>query len=389
MIARIFVFILIAIVLPDLYFDAKYLRHWKGLKWWKRLLWWLPCIIMTVFSMALASIKNFAPTDLNWLNLYFLLLGLVIIPKAAFALCSAVGDFFCRLQHFRKNYGNIAGLILCVLIWYVVVYGSTIGMRKLNITHNNLYFADLPEAFDGYKIVHITDLHSGTFDAIGHKMLYREIDSINAQHADLIAFTGDVQNMRPTELLPFARVLSSLKAKDGVFSVLGNHDYSKYVTGSAALKKASETRTRALERGFGWHLLLNEHNVIHRGADSLVIAGEENEGQPPFPNYSDLGKTLLGLSDSAFVVMLQHDPSAWTRDILPNSHVQLTLSGHTHGGQLSFFGIRPTHLHGECDRGLYISNNRMLYVSVGLGGLIPFRFGVSSEITIITLHKIR
>lgn len=389
MIARIFVIVLIAIVVPDLYIDAYYLRHWKGLRYWSRFLWWLPCLVMAIYTMALASIKNFAPTDLNWLNLYLLLLGIIVIPKAVFAFCSFIGLYFCRLQHSKRNYGNIIGIIICVLVWYVVIYGSTIGMRKLDVTHNDLYFADLPPAFDGYKIVHITDLHAGTFSAIGKDLLCREIDSINAQHADIITFTGDVQNSMPEELLPYVSYLSSLRAKDGVYTVLGNHDYGNYILASEAVRKANKNRTMFMERRFGWHLLLNEHSVIHRGADSIIIAGEENDGLPPFPHRGDLRKTLRGTSDSAFVVLLQHDPSAWKRDILPNSHVQLTLSGHTHGGQLSFFGIRPTHLHGQCDLGLYISSGRMLYVSAGLGGLIPFRFRVSSEITIITLHKLR
>ena len=153
------------------------------------------------------------------------------------------------------------------------------------------------------------------------------------------------------------------------------------------MKAFNERELISLERRLGWDLLLNEHRVVHRGKDSLVIAGEENGGAPPFLNKADLNKTLSSVSTGAFVIMLQHDPSAWRREILPKSRVQLTLSGHTHGGQLSLFGFRPTMLTASEDKGLYEQSGRYLYVSAGLGGVVPFRFEMPGEITVITLHK--
>ena len=175
-----------------------------------------------------------------------------------------------------------------------------------------------------------------------------------------MVFTGDLQNMLPDELRHYGRELSSLKAKDGVFSVLGNHDYSLYVKADTSVSNANERRLIALERGYGWTLLMNEHRVIRRGSDSIVIAGEENGGKAPFPKKSDLKKTLAGVSSDAFIVLLQHDPSAWRRYILPCSDVRLTLSGHTHGGQISMFGYRPTQLSGTEDSGLYREGNHFL-----------------------------
>ena len=153
------------------------------------------------------------------------------------------------------------------------------------------------------------------------------------------------------------------------------------------MKAANERQMKKYQRQMGWDLLLNEHRVIRRGGDSIVIAGEENDGRPPFPSRANLKKTLAGISPSAYVVLLQHDPSAWRRSILPQSDVQLTLSGHTHGGQVCLLGLRPTRFAYPEDKGLYTENGRSLFVSSGIGGLVPFRFGVPPEVVVITLRR--
>lgn len=389
MIARIFIPIILAIVLPDLYFDLHYLRRSSWRIWWKRLLWWLPSIGLLGYTVALASIRNFAPDDLFWLNLYLFLVGLIVTPKAIFAFCSGLGLLYCRLTHTRNNWGNLVAPPLCLFSLYILIYGSTLGFRKLEVRHIDIYSRELPKAFDGYRIAQFTDAHVGTLTGNRYKMLTRVIDSLNAQNADAIVFTGDLQNMQPSELYPVQDLLKSLHAKDGVFSVLGNHDYSQYIKADPAVKAANEREVISRERQFGWTVLLNEHHTIRRGKDSLVIAGEENDGLPPFPDRGDINKTLEGISPSAYVVMLQHDPSAWRRSILPKSQVQLTLSGHTHGGQIQLFGLRPTMLTSKEDYGLYLDGNRALYVSAGISGLIPFRFGIPGEIAVITLHKLQ
>lgn len=389
MIARIFIPIILAIVLPDLYFDLHYLRRSSWRIWWKRLLWWLPSIGLLGYTVALASIRNFAPDDLFWLNLYLFLVESIVTPKAIFAFCSGLGLLYCRLTHTRNNWGNLVAPPLCLFSLYILIYGSTLGFRKLEVRHIDIYSRELPKAFDGYRIAQFTDAHVGTLTGNRYKMLTRVIDSLNAQNADAIVFTGDLQNMQPSELYPVQDLLKSLHAKDGVFSVLGNHDYSQYIKADPAVKAANEREVISRERQFGWTVLLNEHHTIRRGKDSLVIAGEENDGLPPFPDRGDINKTLEGISPSAYVVMLQHAPSAWRRSILPKSQVQLTLSGHTHGGQIQLFGLRPTMLTSKEDYGLYLDGNRALYVSAGIGGLIPFRFGIPGEIAVITLHKLQ
>ncbi len=389
MIARIVIPLLLVIVLSDLYIDVHYFRRRYSLPWWLRLLWWVPCIALSTYTITLASLPSFAPSDLAWLNIYLLLLGFFVGPKAIFALCSFLGSCLMRLTGWpRINLGHYIGILLGCGGVLAYIYGLTVGVRQVKVNHLTLQFDDLPAAFDGYKILHISDLHLGTFYGWRQKILQAEMDSIARQHADLMVFTGDVQNIRPQEIFPHTDLLRS--TTQGMVSVLGNHDYASYAKDTheaqdRLLRLLVETEQNAL----GWRLLRNDHLVIRRGGDSLVVAGTENDGEPPFPNLADTRKSLEGVRPGAFVVMLQHDPSAWRRDILPKTTAQLTLSGHTHGGQMQFFGHRPTQWRGRPDKGLYEQQGRYLYVNAGLGGLVPFRLNMPNEITVITLRTKR
>lgn len=387
MIARIIIPILLAIVLPDIYIDMHYWRHHKGYTWWRRMLWWLPSVLMVAYSIAIASTRNFVPDEMMFINVYMMLVGLVVMPKMLFALCSGIGYLVCRYTHRRCNYGNIIWLPFAAGAIYIIMYGFIVGFGKLEVKHLDLYFDDLPEAFDGYRIVHFSDAHVGSFQYDKKSILQRDIDSINAQKADMVVFTGDIQNMQPDELLPVMPLLSKVKAKDGVYSVLGNHDYSIYIDATEDVKKANIKATVDREQQMGWTVLRNDNRVIRRNADSLVIAGEENGGRKPSPKLADLEKSLHGVGKGAFIVMLQHDPNVWQEKIVPDGRVQLTLSGHTHAGQVSVFGLRFTQLTAHNDYGLYNQGRQQLYVTSGLGGVVAMRFGATAEIAVITLHK--
>ena len=387
MIARILIPVILLIVLPDLYVDVHYLRHRSSYVWWKRLLWWLPSLLMLAYSVAIASTRDFVPDEMVFINVYMMLVGIVVMPKAIFALFSSAGYLLCRLRHRRANWGNILWLPVALFQIYIVCYGFIFGFGKLEVRHLDLYFDDLPKEFDGYRIVLFSDAHVGSFKGSLSRMLARDVDSINAQRPDMIVFTGDLQNLQPDEIRPFMGQLSNLRAKDGVWSVLGNHDYSFYISATDSVKAANERLIRELERACGWHLLENSHHVVRRGQDSIVIAGEGNFGNGIYPERANLWQTLRGVDKRSFVVMLQHSPVAWHKDILPHSNVQLTLSGHTHGGQMSVFGLRPTALHGDPDYGLYREGSRMLYVTGGIGALVPFRFNMPAEIVVITLKQ--
>ena len=307
---------------------------------------------------------------------FFFFMGLIVAPLVFSLLCR----WLAPRRHWRK-----AAIVCSLLAWGLVFYGYFVGFSTLEVRQFEYASADLPEAFDGYRIVQFSDAHVGSYNGL---MLENAIETINAQGADAIVFTGDLENLHPDELEPQMSVLSQLHAKDGVFSVLGNHDYPTYLDCDEATKAECVRKTKMLERKMGWQLLLNEHQTIRRDSDSIVIAGMENWGTlKRMPRLGDVKKTMAGVSPSSFVLMLQHDPTAWRKKILPECHAQLTLSGHTHGGQFSIFGWSPASFTYDVWGGSAYEGDRAIYVSTGLGALIPFRLNMPGEIVVITLKS--
>ena len=313
---------------------------------------------------------------------FFLLMTLVVVPLVLALLF--------RYTLPRKLWRRTA--IACtLLLWALTGYGILCGFQQFEVRHVEFASADLPDAFDGYRIVQFSDAHIATMTSSRQWMVQRAVDSINAQHGDAIVFTGDMQNVWPDELPVQASCFRQLKAKDGVFAVLGNHDYAVYQDCDEAAKDRNCQKTVKALRSMGFDLLLNEHRIIRRDADSIVIAGMENWGKMKrMPRRGDVKKTLAGLeSPMPFTLMLQHDPSCWREKILPECKAQLTLSGHTHGGQISLFGWSPVALSYSEWGGMTYEGARAIYVSTGLGALIPFRLGLPGEIVVITLKKLR
>ena len=176
-------------------------------------------------------------------------------------------------------------------------------------------------------------------------------------------------------------------APDQAFSVMGNHDFPLYMKGDPIMKSDTLCVRENVDEELGWRLLVNDRQFIKRGEEKIYISGMDNDGDGVrFPQNGDIQHALYGLTPKHFVVMLEHDPSAWRRKILPHSHVQLTLSGHTHGGQFSFLGWSPASLKYKEYSGLYSLAGRYLYVSNGLSGVVPFRFGTLPEISVFTLR---
>ena len=274
-----------------------------------------------------------------------------------------------------------------LFLWLVFLYGSYVGVTQFRVRYIELTFDDLPPSFDGYKIVQFSDVHLGTMTGSRRHLLEQAVDSINAQNADAVVFTGDLVNKIPSEVDAFRKLLSGIKAKDGVFSVFGNHDYPIYMEGDLIMKGDSLCVRENVDEELGWHLLINDRQFIKRGEEKIFISGMDNycDGVR-FPQNGDVQHALYGINPKQFVVMLEHDPSSWRRKILPHSHVQLTLSGHTHGGQISFLGWSPASLKYKEYTGLYSLSGRYLYVSNGLSGVVPFRFGTLPEISVFTLR---
>ena len=228
----------------------------------------------------------------------FLIVSLLIIPLLVVGLCKWADRTIRRRCHWTKSYGWLVSLIAVLCIWSFTIYGSTIGFQQLEVNHYTYSSPTIPKVFDGYRIVQFSDAHVGSYSGSKQWILEKAIDSINAQQPDIIVFTGDLQNIEPCELDEHLQVLSRLKAKDGVYSILGNHDYDFYNKGikggelkGELSKEVQETIQK--EREMGWQVLLNEHDVIRRGSDSIVIAGMENDGDGKrFPQRGDIEKTL-------------------------------------------------------------------------------------------------
>ena len=316
---------------------------------------------------------------------FFITVGFVIIPLLLFLLC--------RKFLPNKRYGTVVGILLAAIEISLVTYGMTAGFNQLEVRQIEYVSADLPAAFDGYRIVQFSDAHVGSMTGSRQKLVQQLIDSINGQAADMIVFTGDMQNILPEELIPPMLSFRQLYARDGVYAVLGNHDYAVYQACDDEEKAQNCQLTKDIIRKMGFDLLLNEHRIIHRDSDSIVVAGMENWGLAErMPKNGDVQKTLNSQSSiihhpSDFVVMLQHDPTCWREKILPECNAQLTLSGHTHGGQFSLFGWSPVAMSYRDWYGMAYEGSRALYVSSGAGSLIPFRLNQPREIVVITLRK--
>lgn len=370
MIAKSIIWFILLIIVPDVFLWVRFIRKSS---WWKQVLWFLPGVCLMIAALLLAREPDFVPDDMTWLNTFLLALGLIVAPKFVYAICSLFG---------KK--GRRIGFILIPVLCGLLLYGSFIGNKRFEVKYVELAFQDLPASFDGYRIVHFSDIHLGS---MSEALLDEMIDSINAQGADMIAFTGDIQNKQPSEIVPFAKRLSTLKAEDGVFSVLGNHDYPDYTDAPHYVKYERLDSVIGLQQEIGWTVLMNSRRYIYRGQDSIVISGMENDGEGRFPQRGDITQALWMVGRQDFVVMLEHDPSSWRRKILRQCHAQLTMSGHTHGMQFEVFGFSPLALLGkECD-GLYERSGRYLYVSKGVCGVVPFRLGATPEIVVFTLRK--
>lgn len=381
MILRILPLLLLFVVLPDCYIFFRYIPRTTSLRW----LWWLPTIILLTYTICLSSIRGFMPTNMSVVNWYLLILGIAVFPKVIFTICSLIGWGVQVLTHSVHNWGNYVGTVLAFGILYVVIYGSTKGFSQLKVRQVEYSSPDVPEAFDGYKIAQFSDVHLPSFDN-DEELLAKSIDTILEQKADMIVFTGDLQNTHYSQVERHAKTLSRLSAPDGVYTIMGNHDYSDYVKATLSEKKENIKHTMDAQRNLGWQMLNNENVTIRRGNDSIFLAGEENWSLAKhFPRRGVIKDTWAGIPDGSFVVMLSHDPTAWKNHILPEVKPQITLSGHTHGTQLSLFGWSPASLTYDEWGGEYYENDLLLNVSVGLGGNFPFRFGMPREVVIITL----
>ena len=293
----------------------------------------------------------------------------------------------------RRKFISQIGLGLAAVPFLSLIYGIFEGKYNFKVIKQSVYFPDLPDAFDGFKITQISDVHSGSFDN-PDKINYA-IDLINEQESDLILFTGDIVNTHAKEMYPWLDAFNRIKNyKYGKFSVLGNHDYGEYVTWPSVKEKNENFEAiKKLYEQIGFKLLLNEHVYITKGDDKIALIGVENWGKN-FKMAGDLNKASQHVDQNDFKVLMSHDPSHWEYEIKNHpKNFHLTLSGHTHGMQ---FGIEipgvfkwslAQYIYKQW-AGLYENLGRYVYVNRGFGfHAYPGRVGIMPEITVIQLIK--
>lgn len=321
-----------------------------------------------------------------YLSVYLPKLLFIILDLAGLALKAATG-------HGLRLMSQI-GIALALVGFCGLWWGALVNRNRLAVTRQEVSIDCLPAAFDGYRIAQFSDLHTGTWGA-DTTFVSHMVDSINALRPDLIVFTGDIVNSQSHELEPFMPVLSRLRAPDGVISILGNHDYGDYHDWPSPQAKADNMRQLVqMQRDMGWELLRNQNKVVRRGADSLVVAGVENIGDPPFPTYGDMGAALKGVDPRSQVLLLSHNPAHWTDSIASDGataadrDIPLTLSGHTHAMQFSLLGHSPSSYRYKTWGGMYEQRGKKLYVNIGVGTVgFPSRVGATPEITLLELKN--
>ncbi|MGL2994418.1 metallophosphoesterase [Flavobacterium sp. TSSA_36] len=337
------------------------------------------------------------------------LLLLVYVPKILITLILLGEDVFRVvigvINHFvdnnneatflpsRRKFVSQVGLGLAAIPFLSLIYGIFEGKYNFKVIKQAIFFPDLPDAFDGFTITQISDVHSGSFDN-PEKISYA-IDLINEQKTDLILFTGDIVNTHAKEMHPWLETFNRIdKHAFGKYAVLGNHDYGEYVTWKTKEEKAANFEAiKQLYAQIGFTLLLNEHTFIERDGQKIALVGVENWGQN-FKQAGDLNKAAAGLTKEDFKILMSHDPSHWEHVVKnDDKHFHLTLSGHTHGMQ---FGIEiPGYFKWSLAQyvykqwaGLYENLGRYVYVNRGFGfHAYPGRVGIMPEITVLQLKK--
>lgn len=293
----------------------------------------------------------------------------------------------------RRRFVSQMALGVAAIPFLSLLYGMYKGKYDFRVLKYTLTYDDLPEAFDGYRITQISDIHSGSFD--NREKIEYAVDLINEQQSDIIVFTGDMVNNKSDEMKPWLETFSRLTASDGKFSVLGNHDYGDYVSWSTQTEKHNNLLTlMQMQKEMGFDLLLNEHRYLNRGGHRLALVGVENWGVGGFKKAGDFNKAISGISADDFTILLSHDPSHWEHEIMSHQkHVHLTMSGHTHGMQ---FGIEipgwikwsPVKWRYKYWAGIYKEMGQYINVNRGFGFLAyPGRVGIWPEITVIELKR--
>lgn len=307
-------------------------------------------------------------------------------------VASAAGAKFMNTENGipRSTFLNWLGLGVSSTLFFSLLYGFG-NKYKYQLVQKKVNIKNLPAAFKGFKIVHISDIHSGSLKE--KASVQKGIELIQKQNADLILFTGDIVNDRATEMEEWKDVFGQLAAPKGVFSTLGNHDYGDYVQWpSKAAKEANLNALKQVHASMGWRLLMNENVSIEQGGAQIKLVGIENWGaKARFPKYGKMDQAMEGVDPKEVIILMSHDPSHWEAQVIVEyPYVDLMLSGHTHGMQFGlenpYFKWSPVQWVYKQWAGLYQQGTQQLYVNRGFGFLgYPGRVGIMPEITVLEL----
>ena len=340
-------------------------------------------IALGVLPMSKASFSNATFVTCQYMLYTFFA---IVAPKAIGMLVYGIGRWA------KRRWAALCAFVVAALVFGVMWWGAIVTPGTLEVHEVELEFDRLPQAFDGYRIVQWSDAHLGTYGG-RRAIVERQIETINSLHPNMICFTGDLVSRETSEALPYRDLLASLHAPDGVFSVLGNHDYDNYVTWDDEQAKLADRKALCdLQTEAGWRLLNDDYALIKRGDAQLVLIGTENFGDRVGEKRGSLVRAYGGLNDQNFKIQLQHNPYAWRANTLTNSNIDLMLAGHTHAWQfmikLGDWRWSPASMHYPEWGGAYNEGGRWLYVNIGTGMVgPPMRIGATPEITVITLKK--
>ena len=360
------------------------------------ILWgyWLFDLVMGVGIVSLIFGGRSSKTSQKLISWLMALMLLSLVPKLIATPVLLLEDITRLFRGFppRSIWVSQLALVIAAIPFAGLLFGLTRGRHHYQVHRETLLFDDLPAAFDGFTLTQLSDIHSGSFTS--EKGVQKGIDMVNAQKSDVILFTGDLVNNQASEMDRWIPFFAKLNAQRGKFSVLGNHDYGDYMKWeSEDLKKANLARLKKVHQEIGFKLLLDESVTLEKDGQSIALIGVENWGKGGFHKYGDLKKATKNVPDDAFKILMSHDPSHWDAVTMDHDqHINLTLSGHTHGMQfgIELFGFKwsPIKYVYKQWAGLYKKNGKYLYVNRGFGFLgLKGRVGIWPEITVITLKK--
>ncbi|TVQ87206.1 MAG: metallophosphoesterase [Bacteroidetes bacterium] len=406
--------VILAVDIYGWYGLRKLLHHGPFSKYRKKILraYWIMDISFIVFAIVWTIIiRTSSWPDYVMYRNYFYITGafiLIFAPKFVFLVFNILDDlkllllFVLRkiMSGFNKGRERMirtyplmltTGFFLSLFMFGWVVYGVVYGRFNFQVKEVTVEIDDLPESFDGFRLVHITDTHFGSFAR--KRPVERALRKIEKLPKDALMFTGDMVNNEAVEAERFIEAFQRLNPPYGMYSVLGNHDMGDYRRWYTIEERdANLDRLMEIQEEMGFNLLRNNHRFIRRGNDSIMIVGVDNWGLPPFHQLGDLEEALGDYPWFRNAILLSHDPSHWREEVLPETNIMLTLSGHTHGFQagirLPFLRWSPVSLRYPEWNGLYREDNQFMYINRGLGFIgFPGRMGMRPEITLITLRR--